>query len=84
MTPSGTSDEQVAASILAGLGGVENIDEIDPCTTRLRSLVKDPSLVDAALLRRAGAFGVMINGRVVQVVIGPRVDTIASDLAELM
>ena len=84
MTQSDKSDEKLAASILAGLGGVENIDEIDPCTTRLRSLVKDPSLVDAALLRRAGAFGVMINGRVVQVVVGPRVDTIASDLAELM
>ncbi|MCA5891966.1 PTS transporter subunit EIIB [Isoptericola sp. NEAU-Y5] len=81
MTP---SDADIAASILAGLGGVENIDEIDPCTTRLRSLVKDPALVDPALLRRAGAFGVMINGRVVQVVVGPRVDTIASDLAELM
>ncbi|MFC7878643.1 PTS transporter subunit EIIB [Isoptericola sp. NPDC057391] len=77
-------DAQLAASILAGLGGVENIEEIDPCTTRLRSLVKDPALVDPALLKRAGAFGVMINGRVVQVVVGPRVDTIASDLAELM
>ena len=78
------SDAERAATILAGLGGVENIDEIDPCTTRLRSLVKDPSLVDAAALRRAGAFGVMVHGRVVQVVVGPQVDTIASDLADLM
>ena len=78
------SDAERAATILAGLGGVANIDEIDPCTTRLRALVKDPALVDAALLRRAGAFGVMVNGRVVQVVVGPQVDTIASDLADLM
>lgn len=78
------SDAEVAARILAGLGGVENVEEIDPCTTRLRSLVKDPALVDKAVLRGAGAFGVMINGRVVQVVVGPRVDTIASDLADLM
>ena len=78
------SDAERAAPILAGLGGVANIDEIDPCTTRLRSLVKDPALVDAALLRRAGAFGVMVNGRVVQVVVGPQVDTIASDLADFM
>jgi PTS system N-acetylglucosamine-specific IIB component len=40
--------------------------------------------VDAGALRAAGAFGVMISGRVVQVVIGPRVDTIATDLADLM
>ncbi len=78
------SDEDQAAAILAGLGGVGNIDEIEPCTTRLRSLVKEPGRVDPAALRAAGAFGVMISGRVVQVVIGPRVDTLATDLAELM
>jgi len=44
----------------------------------------DHSERDAGLLRRAGAFGVMVNGRVVQVVVGPQVDTIASDLADLM
>ena len=43
-----------AAAILAALGGVDNIDEIEPCTTRLRSLVRDASRVDAAGLRAAG------------------------------
>ncbi|WP_454051446.1 glucose PTS transporter subunit EIIB [Cellulomonas sp. Marseille-Q8402] len=81
MTHRGTDQ---AAAILAGLGGVGNIDEIEPCTTRLRSLVKEPSRVDAAALRAAGAFGVMVSGRVVQVVIGPSVDTLASDLEDLM
>lgn len=73
-----------AAAILAGLGGVANIDEIEPCTTRLRSLVKEPGRVDTAALRASGAFGVMVSGRVVQVVIGPGVDTLASDLEDLM
>ena len=73
-----------AAAILAGLGGFDNIDEIEPCTTRLRSLVKEPGRVDTAALRAAGAFGVMVSGRVVQVVIGPSVDTLASDLEDLM
>ncbi|MBO3085185.1 glucose PTS transporter subunit EIIB [Cellulomonas fengjieae] len=73
-----------AAAILAALGGVDNIDEIEPCTTRLRSLVRDTGRVDAAGLRAAGAFGVMISGRVVQVVVGPHVDLIATDLDELM
>ena len=73
-----------AAAILAALGGVDNIDEIEPCTTRLRSLVRDAGRVDAAGLRAAGAFGVMISGRVVQVVVGPHVDLIATDLDELM
>jgi PTS system N-acetylglucosamine-specific IIB component len=73
-----------AASILAALGGVANIIDIEPCTTRLRSEVHDPSLVDVPALRAAGAHGVMIAGHVVQVVLGLTVDTIATDLEELM
>ena len=73
-----------AAAILAALGGVDNIDEIEPCTTRLASRTSERSRVDAAGQRAAGAFGVMISGRVVQVVVGPHVDLIATDLDELM
>jgi PTS system N-acetylglucosamine-specific IIB component len=73
-----------AANILAALGGVANIIDIEPCTTRLRSEVRDPGLVDVAALRAAGAHGVMISGRVVQVVVGLSVDTLATDLEELM
>ena len=73
-----------AATVLAALGGVANIIDIEPCTTRLRSEVHDPSLVDVAALRAAGAHGVMISGRIVQVVVGPSVDTLATDLEELM
>ena len=73
-----------ASSILAALGGVGNIIEIEPCTTRLRSEVRDADLVDAAALRAAGSHGVRIRGRVVQVVVGPGVDTLASELEDLM
>ena len=73
-----------AASILAALGGVANIIDIEPCTTRLRSEVHDPTLVDVPALRAAGAHGVMISGHVVRVVVGPTVDTLATDLEELM
>jgi N-acetylglucosamine PTS system EIIB component len=73
-----------ASSILAALGGVRNIIDIEPCTTRLRSEVRDPRLVDPVALRAAGGHGVMISGRVVQVVVGPAVDLLASDLEDLM
>jgi PTS system N-acetylglucosamine-specific IIB component len=73
-----------AANILAALGGVANIIDIEPCTTRLRSEVRDPALVSVPGLRAAGAHGVMIAGHVVQVVVGPSVDTLATDLEELM
>lgn len=80
----GTSAPSQAATILAALGGVTNIVEIEPCTTRLRSEVRDPAQVDTKALRAAGAHGVMISGRVVQVVMGPEVDVIASELEDLL
>jgi len=73
-----------AANILSALGGAANIIDIEPCTTRLRSEVHDATLVDAGALRAAGAHGVMIAGRVVQVVVGPSVDTLATEIEELM
>jgi N-acetylglucosamine PTS system EIIB component len=73
-----------AANILTALGGVANIIDIEPCTTRLRSEVRDATLVDVDALRAAGAHGVMIAGRVVQVVVGPSVDTLATEIDELM
>ena len=73
-----------AADILAALGGVTNIIEIEPCTTRLRSEVHDTTVVDVKALRAAGAHGVMISGHVVQVVMGPNVDTLAAELEDLL
>lgn len=73
-----------ANAIIAGLGGAGNIIEIEPCITRLRTEVYDISKVDQAALRAAGAHGVMATGNVVQVVVGPEADTIASDIEDIL
>ncbi len=73
-----------AAAIIAGLGGPGNIVEIEACITRLRTEVQDSSLVDEAGLKAAGAHGVMRSGTVVQVVLGPEADTIASEIEDLL
>ncbi|WP_024288909.1 glucose PTS transporter subunit EIIB [Cellulomonas sp. KRMCY2] len=72
-----------AEQILAALGGDANILDLEPCITRLRVELEDPSLVDEAALKAVGAFGVVRSGRVVQVVVGPEADTLASDIADL-
>ncbi|MGH4026684.1 MAG: glucose PTS transporter subunit EIIB [Pseudonocardiaceae bacterium] len=72
-----------AEQIVAGLGGLDNIVELEPCITRLRTEVRDPALVDEAVLRSAGAHGVLRAGRVVQVVVGPEADTLASEIEDL-
>jgi PTS system N-acetylglucosamine-specific IIB component len=73
-----------AEQIIAGLGGVENIIEIEPCITRLRTEVANGGLVNEAALKAAGAHGVLKAGNVVQVIVGPEADTIASDIEDLL
>ncbi|HEY2097966.1 MAG: N-acetylglucosamine system component [Pseudonocardiales bacterium] len=73
-----------ADDILAGLGGAANIIEVEGCITRLRTEVKDPSLVDDAALKRTGAHGVMRMGQIVQVVVGPEADSLADDIQDLL
>ena len=72
-----------AQDILAGLGGNENIDSIEPCITRLRVEVVDPTLIDEEALKQAGAFGVVQVGQTVQVVVGPIADNLADEINEL-
>ncbi len=73
-----------AEQILTALGGAANIVDMEPCITRLRVEVSDGSVVDEPALKAAGAHGVMRSGNVVQVVVGPQADTIASDIEDLM
>lgn len=73
-----------AEQIVAGLGGSSNIVEIEACITRLRTAVEDAALVDEDALRRAGAHGIMRAGTVVQVVVGPDADTLASEIEDLL
>ncbi|WP_269778374.1 PTS glucose/sucrose transporter subunit IIB [Nocardioides mangrovicus] len=83
----GTEEDTMATKaeqILAGLGGADNIVEIEPCITRLRTEVEDGAKVDEAALKAAGAHGVVLSGNVVQVVVGPEADTLAEDIEDLM
>ncbi|GAB1820404.1 glucose PTS transporter subunit EIIB [Herbidospora sp. RD11066] len=73
-----------ARKIIAALGGPGNIIEIEPCITRLRTEVHDASKINQAALKAAGAHGVMVTGNIVQVVVGPEADTIASDIDDLL
>jgi PTS system N-acetylglucosamine-specific IIB component len=73
-----------AEKIVAGLGGIDNIEEIEGCITRLRVEVADASLVDDAALKSAGAHGVVKMGTANQVVIGTDADPIAAEIEDLM
>lgn len=69
-----------SAAIAKGLGSKRNITSVDCCATRLRCSVADASLVDEKLLKATGAVGVIVKGTGVQVIYGPQVAVIKSNL----
>ena len=78
------SNALTSALVLKGLGGKENISDLDCCATRLRVTVNDPSLTDEGTLRQSGASGVIKKGNGIQIVYGPQVSVIKSDLEDFM
>ncbi len=76
--------DRVSAGILIGLGGCDNISDIDCCATRLRCTVFNPDLVNQERLSATGASGVIKKGQGVQIIYGPRVSVIKSNLEDYM
>ena len=75
-----TGFDAKSAAIAKGLGSKRNITSVDCCATRLRCSVADASLVDEKLLKATGAVGVIVKGTGVQVIYGPQVAVIKSNL----
>ncbi|NCE63983.1 PTS glucose transporter subunit IIA [Pseudoflavonifractor sp. 524-17] len=83
-TPAAGGSDPVSALILKGLGGKGNLSDVDCCATRLRITVLDPDKVSDTLLKQSGASGVIHKGNGVQVVYGPQVAVIKSNLEDFM
>ena len=79
----GDADE-LSAMICQGLGGKKNISDVDCCATRLRCTVHKAELVNDALLKKSGASGVVHKGVGVQIIYGPRVTVIKSNLEDYL
>lgn len=77
-------ENTVSAMIADGLGGKDNISDLDCCATRLRVTVKDVSKVRDDLLRSSGASGVIRKGNGVQAVYGPQVSVIKAELSDYL
>ena len=69
-----------SSAIARALGSKRNITSVDCCATRLRCSVADSSIVNEKLLKATGAVGVIIKGTGVQVIYGPQVAVIKSNL----
>jgi PTS system D-glucosamine-specific IIC component len=76
--------DEVSALIVKGLGGRDNISDVDCCATRLRITVHQSNQVKEDILKSSGAAGVIKKGNGVQVIYGPRVTVIKSNLEDYL
>lgn len=75
---------ELSIAICKGLGGKDNISDVDCCATRLRCTVFNADLVNDSVLRMTGASGVVHKGNGVQIIYGPKVTVIKSDFEEFL
>lgn len=78
------SGDKTSELLLKGLGGKDNISDLDCCATRLRVTVKNTDLTDESTLKASGASGVIRKGNGIQIVFGPKVSVIKSALEDYM
>ncbi len=78
------SGDKTSELLLKGLGGKDNISDLDCCATRLRVTVKNTDLTDESTLKASGTSGVIRKGNGIQIVFGPKVSVIKSALEDYM
>lgn len=71
-----------AKTIVEALGGMENIADLDNCATRLRVSVKKLDKVNIDLLKQTGAHNVVTRGKNLQIIYGPTVNLIRTEIDE--
>ena len=76
--------DKVSMQIVKGLGYKDNISDVDCCATRLRITVHDHSKVNENILKESGAAGVIKKGNGIQIIYGPKVTVIKSNLEEYL
>ena len=76
---------QVAAGVLAAVGGKENVKNVEYCATRLRFEIKDYTAVDEKAVKAAGAAGVIRPSKnACQVIIGTKVQFVYDELKKML
>lgn len=84
-----TADSAIAGidlpeKLLAAMGGKENLQSLDACISRLRIQLKDPEKARTDEFKRLGASGVLAVGNNLQVVFGPRSESLKNQIQDLL
>ena len=77
--------DKIAALVIEGMGGKDNIVSVENCITRLRMDFKDKTKIDREKLKETGSTGVFFpSGTHIHVVFGPMVEFIRNAVDEEM
>ena len=81
-----TNPEMLKAQLIVkGLGGKENIVELEACMSRLRVAIKDYTLVDEDILKKTGCNGIVkVSNTEIQIVYGTTVTLIKKTMDKVM
>lgn len=79
-----SSEDELSKLICQGLGGKKNISDVDCCATRLRCTVFKADMVNESILKTSGASGVIKKGNGVQIIYGPKVTVIKTNLEDYL
>lgn len=74
----------LAKAYIKALGGLDNLEDIDACITRLRLTVKNSDIIKDSELKKLGASGVIRPTKTnIQVVVGTKAEIIAGEMKKL-
>lgn len=75
---------ELTLQYVAALGGIDNIQEIDACITRLRVGLKALNVINEVDLKKLGAMGVVkLGDNKLQIIVGPKADCIVQQIKTL-
>ena len=70
--------------IITALGGMNNIQTVSACATRLRVALKDNSKVNEGVFKKLGAPGVLKVGGGIQAILGGKADIYSQEINDIM
>ncbi len=84
-TYSGLNKESRDAAIIIDAIGIDNLDKVEWCTTRLRLTVKDNSLIDINRIKKTRSRGEIKSGTTgFQIIIGTSVEILGNEINRLL
>ncbi|HAV1508205.1 TPA: glucose PTS transporter subunit EIIB [Vibrio parahaemolyticus] len=85
LTQTNPNVEQDVDTIIAAIGGLDNVVETGACATRLRLTLRSTAVVDKEALKEHGAHGVVVlDERHIQIIYGLKANTYSQIMEERM